>query len=69
MARYFIYLSYDGSNYHGWQIQPNAATVQETLEKALALLMRHPVAITGVLSVSASSTDIEYASLSLSCTR
>ena len=47
MARYFIYLSYDGSNYHGWQIQPNAATVQETLEKALALLMRHPVAITG----------------------
>lgn len=47
MARYFIYLSYDGSNYHGWQIQPNAATVQETLEKALTLLMRHPVEITG----------------------
>ncbi|MBQ5663251.1 MAG: tRNA pseudouridine(38-40) synthase TruA [Bacteroidaceae bacterium] len=47
MARYFIYLSYDGSNYHGWQIQPNAATVQETLEKAIALLMRYPVAVTG----------------------
>lgn len=47
MARYFIYLSYDGCNYHGWQIQPNAATVQETLEKALSLLMRRPVAITG----------------------
>ena len=47
MARYFIYLSYDGSNYHGWQIQPNAKTVQETLEQSLALLMRHPVAITG----------------------
>ncbi len=47
MARYFIYLSYDGSNYHGWQIQPNAVTVQETLEKSLALLMRHPIAITG----------------------
>ena len=47
MARYFIYLSYDGSNYHGWQIQPNAATVQETLEKALTLLMRQPVEITG----------------------
>ena len=47
MARYFIYLSYDGSNYHGWQIQPNATTVQETLEQSLALLMRHPVAITG----------------------
>ncbi len=47
MARYFIYLSYDGCNYHGWQIQPNAATVQEALEKALSLLMRRPVAITG----------------------
>ena len=47
MARYFIYLSYDGCNYHGWQIQPNAATVQETLEKAISLLMRRPVAITG----------------------
>ena len=47
MPRYFIYLSYDGSNYHGWQIQPNAATVQETLEKALTLLMRHPVSVTG----------------------
>ena len=47
MARYFIYLSYDGCNYHGWQIQPNAATVQETLEKALTLLMRQPVEITG----------------------
>ena len=47
MARYFIYLSYDGSNYHGWQIQPNAATVQETIEKALTLFMRQPVEITG----------------------
>ena len=47
MARYFIYLSYDGSNYHGWQIQPNAATVQETIEKALSLIMRHTVEITG----------------------
>lgn len=47
MARYFIYLSYDGSNYHGWQIQPNAATVQERIEKALTLLMRQPVEITG----------------------
>ncbi len=47
MPRYFIYLSYDGSNYHGWQVQPNAPTVQETLEKALALLMRQPIAVTG----------------------
>ena len=47
MPRYFIYLSYDGSNYHGWQVQPNAPTVQEKLESALSLLMRRPMAVTG----------------------
>lgn len=35
MFRYFIYLAYDGTNYHGWQIQPNGSSVQETLMKAL----------------------------------
>lgn len=34
MFRYFIYLAYDGTNYHGWQIQPNGSSVQETLMKA-----------------------------------
>ena len=33
--RYFIYLAYDGTNYHGWQIQPNGDSVQETLMRAL----------------------------------
>lgn len=47
MPRYFIYLSYDGSNYHGWQVQPNAPTVQEKLESALSLLMRTPISVTG----------------------
>ena len=27
--RYFVYLSYDGGNYHGWQVQPNGTSVQE----------------------------------------
>lgn len=40
MNRYFIYLSYDGTNYHGWQIQPNSDSVQETLNKALATFLR-----------------------------
>ena len=40
MNRYFIYLSYDGTNYHGWQIQPNGDSVQETLNKALATFLR-----------------------------
>lgn len=47
MQRYFIYLSYDGSAYHGWQIQPNGITVQECLEKALSTILRQPVSITG----------------------
>lgn len=37
--RYFIYLSYDGSRYHGWQIQPNGVSVQEELERALSILL------------------------------
>ena len=36
MQRYFIYLSFNGAQYHGWQIQPNGITVQEVLENALA---------------------------------
>lgn len=37
--RFFIQLSYNGTNYHGWQIQPNAISVQETLTKALSVVL------------------------------
>lgn len=47
MQRYFIYFSYDGAAYHGWQVQPNAVTVQQVLEEALATLMRVPVPLVG----------------------
>ena len=45
--RYFIYLSYDGTAYHGWQIQPNGASVQETLQRALSTLLRTETPVTG----------------------
>jgi len=45
--RYFIELSYDGTLYHGWQIQPNATTVQEHLDKALSTYFRQPVSTLG----------------------
>ncbi|MDN3664202.1 tRNA pseudouridine(38-40) synthase TruA [Algibacter miyuki] len=45
--RYFIELSYNGSAYHGWQIQPDAISVQEVLEKALSTLLRTPISIMG----------------------
>lgn len=38
MPRYFISLAYDGNAYHGWQIQPNAASVQQEIETALSKL-------------------------------
>jgi tRNA pseudouridine38-40 synthase len=47
MQRYFMHLAYNGSQYHGWQSQPNAVTVQSTIEKALATILRQPIAITG----------------------
>lgn len=45
--RYFIYLSFDGTAYHGWQIQPNAISVQQRLNEALTLLLRQPIEVTG----------------------
>ena len=48
MQRYFIYLAYDGTNYHGWQIQPNGDSVQQQLMNALkTLLRREVVEVTG----------------------
>lgn len=38
--RYFIYLSYDGTAYHGWQVQPNAVSVQQRMNEALSTLLR-----------------------------
>lgn len=45
--RYFIQLSYDGTGYHGWQVQPNGVSVQEVLQKALSTLLRQPTEVTG----------------------
>ena len=40
-------LSYNGAPFHGWQSQPNAVTVQSTIEAALSTILRQTVAITG----------------------
>lgn len=45
--RYFVYLSYDGARYHGWQIQPNGISVQEVLNKALSTLLHESIEVTG----------------------
>lgn len=47
MQRYFLYLKYDGTNFHGWQVQPNARTVQEEVENALTTLLRRETPVVG----------------------
>lgn len=47
MNRYFIQLAYNGTNYHGWQVQPNALTVQEVMEKGISTILGQKVEITG----------------------
>ena len=45
--RYFIFFGYDGTNYHGWQIQPNANSVQQELQRALSILLRKEIEVVG----------------------
>ncbi len=45
--RYFIELAYKGTHYHGWQYQPDASSVQETLNKALSVLLKKEIDVVG----------------------
>ncbi len=47
MNRYFVELAFNGKNYHGWQIQPNAITVQQSIEDALSTLLQEKIMVTG----------------------
>jgi tRNA pseudouridine38-40 synthase len=46
-VRYFISLAYKGTNFHGWQIQPNAVTVQQRINQGLSVLLKEDVMIMG----------------------
>ena len=50
--RYFLEFAYKGTNYHGWQYQPNAISVQETLNKAISLILKTEIDL-----VAAGRTD------------
>ena len=52
--RYFIHLAYNGSNYAGWQVQPNAVTVQELLESG----MKHLAKIDSVTGCGRTDTGV-----------
>lgn len=47
MHTYRLVLEYDGSAFHGWQVQPNRPTVQRAVEEALAIVLRTPTGVTG----------------------
>jgi tRNA pseudouridine38-40 synthase len=47
MPRYFLEVAYKGTNYSGFQIQDNASSIQEEVEKALAVFFRQPLTLTG----------------------
>ena len=45
--RYFIEISYLGTGYHGWQIQPNAITIQEVLENCMSKILNSKIKLIG----------------------
>lgn len=47
MKRYRMVIAYDGTNFSGWQIQPNASSIQEELQKTLTTVLRAPIKIVG----------------------
>ena len=52
MRRIMLTVAYDGTNYHGWQIQPNVITIESVLNEALSLLFKEEIHVIG-----ASRTD------------
>lgn len=58
--RYFICLSYNGSAFCGWQIQENANSVQEELQKTLSMLLKEPVSVTGAGRTDSGVHAINY---------
>lgn len=45
--RFALFISYDGTLYHGWQIQPNGVSVEGKIEQCLSVLLRRPIDIVG----------------------
>ena len=60
MLRYFIDLAYDGTAYHGWQVQPNGNSVQEELQRALSTLLRREVEVVGAGRTDAGVHAFDY---------
>ncbi len=66
MKRMLLTISYDGTAYHGWQIQPNAITVQSVIEEALYELLKVKTAVVGTSRTDAGVHAKEF-TLHLDC--
>ena len=58
--RYALTLSYDGSGFYGWQIQPHERSIQETLQQALGTLLGCEIAVTGAGRTDTDVNAFEY---------
>ena len=58
--KYFIKLSYDGGPFNGWQLQKNAPSIQEELQKAFSLLLKEDVEITGAGRTDSGVNAVNY---------
>ena len=54
MKRIRLVVAYDGTQYHGWQIQPGAVTIESVLNEALTQLMREPIQVIGASRIQES---------------
>lgn len=58
---YKLLIAYDGTNYHGWQVQPNGISVQQLIEKALSTIIQEPIRIIGAGRTDAKVHALEQA--------
>ena len=58
--KYFIKLSYNGAGFNGWQIQKNAPSIQEELQKAFSLLLKEDIEITGCGRTDSGVNAVNY---------
>ncbi len=60
MPNYVLFLSFVGTHFHGWQVQPGLRTVQGVLKEAIERLFQHPVKLTGCCRTDAGVHAFEY---------
>ena len=69
MKRVMLIVAYDGTNYHGWQVQPNGITVEQVLNQALSELFGEKIAVTGASRTDSGVHSLGNAAVFDTCAR